>query len=55
MFRSYDHHQGGSQILAKITFIYNTLYVPILKTGDVAACHVMCVELYLGSACPCVS
>ena len=52
MFRSYDHHQGDSQILAKITFIYNTLYVPILKTGDVAACRVMCVELYLGSACP---
>ena len=42
MFRSYDHHQGGSQILAKITFIYNTLYVPILKTGDMTACHVMC-------------
>ena len=29
MFRSYDHHLGDSQILAKITFIYNTLYVPI--------------------------
>ena len=55
MFRSYGHHQGGLLILAKITFIYNTLYVPILKTGDVAACHVMCVELYLESACPCVS
>jgi len=27
----------------------------MLKTGDVAACRVMCVELYLGSACPCVS
>ena len=38
MFRSYDHHQGGLWILAKITFIYNTMYVPILKTGDVAAC-----------------
>ena len=39
MFRSHDHHQGGLQILAKITFIYNILYVPILKTGDLAACH----------------
>ena len=29
MFRSYDHHQGGSQILAKIIFIYNNLYVPV--------------------------
>jgi len=27
----------------------------MLKTGDVAACHVMCVELCLGSACPCVT
>jgi len=34
MFRSYDHHQGGLKILAKITtslIIYNTLYVPVLK------------------------
>jgi len=38
MFRSYDHHQGGLQILAKITFIYNTWYVLMLKTDDVAAC-----------------
>ena len=40
--------------LAKITFINNTLDIPILKTGDVAACRVMCVELYLESACLCV-
>ena len=55
MFRSFDHHQGVFWFLAKITFINNTLDIPILKTGDVAACRVMCVELYLESACLCVS
>ena len=37
MFRSFDHHQGVFYFLAKITFINNTLDIPILKTGDVAA------------------
>ena len=42
MFRSFDRHQGVFQFLAKIAFINNTLDIPILKTGDVAAC---CEEL----------
>ena len=55
MFRSFDHHQGDFWFLAKITFINNILDISILKTDDVATCLVMCVELYLESACLCVS
>ena len=39
----------------KSLFISNTLGIPILKASDVAACRVMCAELYLESACLCVS
>ena len=50
MFRSFDHHQGVFLFLAKVTLINNPLDIPTLKTGDVAACCVMCVEFYLESA-----
>jgi hypothetical protein len=46
----YDHLRGVYNVLAKITIIMTTVGCFYGKSGDVAACRVVCIGLYLKSA-----
>ena len=46
----FDHLQGVNNVLAKITIILTTVGCFYANSGDVAACRVVCIGLYLKSA-----
>ena len=46
----FDHLQGATMSLLKSLLLLTTVGCFYAKSGDVAACHVVCIGLYLKSA-----